>query len=1739
MKFFRLKYIVLALLFQVFFSTALSAVQLVNEGFDTSSSVDSWTKSSNAYWTQYSGNGYLFLDKYDSAYKTYNFGAAYAYQPLSVSVYWCATSAWESRNDYLRVRINDTSDYTDYDGGGCQTYSFTADADSSGDFKIEFSPQTNKNDEDAYIDWFTIDGTPLAPPVVNDTTYSASIFSTIGTTIGTLSASNNPTSFQITGGDSSVFAIDNSGVITTKTLLDHNTSTVYSLTVEASNAQGSDTATVTINLVDPSPVLSDANFTVETNAPIGTVVGTVPSTNSPTSFSILSGDTTKFSINNSGVISTVGAMETNTSIVYTLDINGSNADGYDTATITIDLSHPMPTVNDITLSASRYAPTGTFIGTLSSSNVDTFTITSGDTSKFFIDSSGSIWTSGSLDYDTSSYTLDINGSNPYGSDTATVTITIDDSATLNNDFTDFAKRISFFAQGSMVSIGNTFTVAPYNNDWQANCDTYTNGAYYDPITSNNLNRKYCHYNVDGVQGYAATTAELVIPHGAEIKWAGLYWQALTPHRTTSYDSLSFGIRREEDNSSTYTTLNAQSVNYKSSYSPSYSMYPVGSSGTDPDITGDLYSAFRDLTTLFKTNNWSDGNYTIRSSDVMEGRESNFGVYAAWNLIVIYKDTTDSYKSFTVFDGWKSVSFYSSNVNIPISGFYTPKTTPINARIAVFAGEGDYNINGDKLKALRQSDNTLVEFLNSNNPGHTNQTFSSFVNTTGTRVPSQQNNNGIDVQTMDIGTGTTYDLLQTEQTDMDFYFTSTGDLYFPSVIAFSTEIYTPSLCYDYSLKQDGRYLDIDRNTDHIARVNTRISDSPIDVTIYLRNKEADISADDISIRTDLNATLFNQTGNVYSSNTNGSILVDRGAPSFTSPLQSYALSDTTLEDNGYTDAHNIRKGLSSLGSQNYIYTKFTLSPQGFSGLNDVNESLGLTIDYSININSSIITYEDYELGGTNVPICPPSGAYVPTFGQFNIVQTGSTVNNLTTQISRNPFDVDVIFDSDPSTGTNDAPTTNIDTTVLVEVIDVDAFGDLNASCANPDSVISSSQVFVPLSYTSSNWQAQVPSQNADFFNFAVKNATYRVWYFVDNNDSLIENWTATTTNNGTTLQSISGLYDSSVHTACTAECSDDTSTDCFTCIRANYAHPLCARDNFSVRPESFDLRIYDINQTLPTYDIDADPTNIKNTTKTDVSTYHNQIPTKALALGTPLDLVANYNYRYDINATGYDTLSAIPGYTREFDGASTHNITMYWNGPSATFCNDDSNRTMSFYIVNGKVMNQEESHNNVGDYYVNIIDTTWTAVDWDPSLMTHHTTGSGGFASGTDCLTSSTTTSSSPYGCTISSDLASAASGIYRNIPISFHPYMFDITNSLTVGKENKTTAEKSFVYMNNIASSDENMSVHLNTFVTARGYSTTASLTNYTSGCYSKDTNFQIGKSATTSPDIAFRYLSHDINGSGTRIPGQDITGVVAAGDVNASPIMTVPNNFWDKNMSGVLHLETNLNFDRNSSLGINPENINFTTLKTDDNITIFSADLANNKTAEGNITVNQNVWYYYGKTQAPKISVTCNSKPCRSGVHSSNDNNQRELIYFTVYCNPTTIACNPGTNLPINAQQIGDARWWQNTYHDVNVTGGTDGDIGTITEGTATGNTSEVSRSQVNTYTDESVIEYNGPFPYDAEMLMQSSPWLIYDEDNVSAVQNSFIIQFVGNGGWSGKFEEDSTTKTSVAPTTNRRIMW
>lgn len=194
------------LILSLFFTTLTHAVELTNEQFN--SDITGWTVSNSSkvyYSSEYSGS--MFIDREDSASKTYSYGASYSNQTLTVEVQWCATYDWEGSDDYLQIDINDVTEEQDYDGGGCQSTTFSADADASGNFKIEFSPITNRNDEDAYIKGFAVNGTPAAdaeiPPVmggVPDQTISiGTAFSLDISSYVTLTNSDSILSYALTG----------------------------------------------------------------------------------------------------------------------------------------------------------------------------------------------------------------------------------------------------------------------------------------------------------------------------------------------------------------------------------------------------------------------------------------------------------------------------------------------------------------------------------------------------------------------------------------------------------------------------------------------------------------------------------------------------------------------------------------------------------------------------------------------------------------------------------------------------------------------------------------------------------------------------------------------------------------------------------------------------------------------------------------------------------------------------------------------------------------------------------------------------------------------------------------------------------------------------------------------------------------------------------------------------------------------------------------------------------------------------------------------------------------------------------------------------------------------------------------------------------------------------------------------------------------------------------------------------
>ncbi len=1176
------------------------------------------------------------------------------------------------------------------------------------------------------------------------------------------------------------------------------------------------------------------------------------------------------------------------------------------------------------------------------------------------------------------------------------------STPVKNSDRTFCLRKQMTVAGDMVSTGNALVVAPNSNNssasnGSADCSTYSNGDYINNATENNADYKLCTYSVNGSTSLAETMAELVIPDAANstIKYAALYVQSVI--NNDQIDNVVVKIAR---NGGTYQTVTKTYVDYD-----------------DFENTYDNFSLMGDVTNIFTTNNWKDGNYTVSVSNLAEGDTGSTGMYGAWNLVVIYENINKPMRSVSIFDGWKEI--WGNEAFIPISGFYTPKIEPINAKVATFVAEGDATLQGDLFKAFRKSDYKWVDLKNTGQPAsYPNQSSYSYVAIDGARTPDPINNNGIDVQNYDIGTGTTYNLLETEQTDINFKFTSTSDRYFPSMIAFSAEIYEPKLCYDYTLKQDNRYLPIDRN-DVTAKIDTTISSSPVEILLYLRNKEADLSAQGISFTSDLNTTMFNvnQTANIQTSNPNGSGLIDRGfSNSNPCPLYDEDVSHATSNPGctyGDSNFDYIRKDLGDLGSQEYIYAKYTVDPIGVGGLSDINESLHLMADYYITINGTKIVYNRYPLGSSKVPLCTPSNVYAPAWGQFNVVESKpepnlTPQNNIKTQISRRPFNVDVAFDADPSTGTNDAPTSDIDTTVMVEMIDVDSFGDINASCANPDAGVSA-PIVVPLTMTSTDNTDPVPSQNESYHNFALKNGAFRVWYFTDSDGNLIQNWTASTSDQGKTVDSISGLFNSAWHGDCNSSCGvsggSSSSSDCFTCIKNYYGKPLCSRDNFSVRPEAFDVRIKDF------------PNPADLTTNTDLThDIYGYAPDTTPSLGR-MNLAAGYDYRYDLTATGNETNTSafvpVPRYTRYFNGSNPdYNLTMYWDSAlTLTQCNDIASRSLSAFLVNGVRTNQTNFQNQVGDYRLNMTDKSWTAVD--QITANANRTALRGFDITTDCVLNSNSTQpdgSGEYGCEISSSHTNGGL-IYKDHNLTLKPAKFDLsTFTYGLGKNMQPiVGGQGFVYMSDLnKTNDMNMSVRGTGEIRAVGANNSV-LSNFVGGCFAKDLNISLEHDANltyTTPFVA-RMVNSTLGG----IQSHDTEEIALGG----SYLTMIDDSNFTKIDSGALASALRFNFDRNQTIMHNPQTVSYgdinlsCTLEADCNSSAMrNLPIAN--TAVGTTSMNVNITHVYGKLKTNSVRVM--------GLIPFST-----IAQYEIYNSPTLL----GTGMIVDSQ---DGNWSINSLH-------------------------------------------------------------------------------------------------------------
>ena len=320
----------------------------------------------------------------------------------------------------------------------------------------------------------------------------------------------------------------------------------------------------------------------------------------------------------------------------------------------------------------------------------------------------------------------------------------------------FPERFSVNAAGDLIITGNTLMTCPESAD---NCLEARKGGGTSARFNNN---SYSMAMVDtdaNTSTVNSSSADLQIPAGAPVLFAGLYWGAgASGDQAKGQIPAGAGtVQLRTPGTSAYQSVNAAKVS------------TISTSGSNK-----TYAAVADITSIVAQ--------AGRGTYVVANVKADLGInhFAGWSLIVVYGDPTEPVRAMSVFDGLVSVQ-ERSPATIDVAGFKTPPTGPVRTALGVVAYEGDLGITGDQFT------------LNGSALGNTVRPTDNFFNSTVTtktgifeaKVPNYRNQLGFDTGLID-ATGR----IANNATKATFQASSTGDQYYPAALTFSTELFSP-------------------------------------------------------------------------------------------------------------------------------------------------------------------------------------------------------------------------------------------------------------------------------------------------------------------------------------------------------------------------------------------------------------------------------------------------------------------------------------------------------------------------------------------------------------------------------------------------------------------------------------------------------------------------------------------------------------------------------------------------------------------------------------------------------------------------------------------------------------------------------------------------------------------------------------------------------------------------------------
>jgi uncharacterized repeat protein (TIGR01451 family) len=329
-------------------------------------------------------------------------------------------------------------------------------------------------------------------------------------------------------------------------------------------------------------------------------------------------------------------------------------------------------------------------------------------------------------------------------------------ADASNAIRAFTPRFSVTDQGAITLIGNTLGTcqagATYNG---STCAQAQAGTATPALNNNNNNWSMVYVDLDGDSSTInSSSATLTLPPGSTVLFAELTWAG-------------------------YSTSGQRGVAKFKVPGGSY----IDVSATRVDANGSNYSAIADVTPLVASLGDPSGTYWGANVQSTSGATDR---YAAWALIIVYENLTLPLRNLVVFDGYAVVNNTNPvSINTTVSGFLTPASGTVQTKIGAVAYEGDIGYVNDTMQL------NGVTLSNALNPA--DNFFNSSVTIDGTRF-SAKNPDYVNQMAFDADIVDASGILANSATSATItYTTNTGsdyDTYYPTVVTFQTDVFTP-------------------------------------------------------------------------------------------------------------------------------------------------------------------------------------------------------------------------------------------------------------------------------------------------------------------------------------------------------------------------------------------------------------------------------------------------------------------------------------------------------------------------------------------------------------------------------------------------------------------------------------------------------------------------------------------------------------------------------------------------------------------------------------------------------------------------------------------------------------------------------------------------------------------------------------------------------------------------------------